>query len=394
MKDYIPPGGTVLPFQSRNVRHSEEELSTDDVEVVQHVRAAAKLAPSSNKFGTTLRSTGVASERAASSRRNPRQHLGQTDRPQIPAPIPASTRAHVALESFSEPDEEMTCLMPSKLILPPASKRSNEMRSTSFRPQHQPQPMRAPHTPQPMRAMAARQESMISHADSMIHHHIPAAPASLAPMAMPSVDSDPRFNPGATVMTSRSLAGRPTVSWAAALVVMGIFAGLVTAAVARGDLDGDAKVAAASQGPAVQQVIPPSAQAQLAAASQPGASPMMGSLYNSGTTSSMAVSTPVNAAPVMMQQPMQQPVMQQPVMQQPVAVAAPIAAKFTPAPRAVAPRAAAPAPVAHVAKADPKPEVKEEKKVAAKSKKDSKSDDMASAKEAQALADAQLAASL
>jgi hypothetical protein len=386
MKDYIPPGGTVLPFQSRNVRHSDEELSTDDVEVVQHVRAAAKLAPSSNKFGTTLRSTGVASERAASSRRNPR-HLGQTDRPQIPAPIPASTRArHVQaeMEVFSEPDEEMTCLMPSKLILPPsssaASKRSNEMRSTSFRPQ----PMRSPHTPQPMRAMAARQESMISHADSMIHHHIPAAPASLAPMAMPSVDSDPRFNPGATVMTSRSLAGRPTVSWAAALVVMGIFAGLVTAAVARGDLDGDAKVAAASQGAAVQQVIP----SQIAAASQPGASPMMGqitgSLYNSGTTSSMAVSAPVNAAPMSMQQPTQQP----------VAVAAPVAAKFTPAPRAAAPRAAAPA-VAHVAKADPKPEVKEEKKiVAGKSKKDSKSDDMASAKEAQALADAQLAASL
>ncbi|MEO9232922.1 MAG: hypothetical protein ABI421_06310, partial [Polyangiaceae bacterium] len=203
----------MLPFQSRNVRHSEDELSTDDVEVVQHVRAAAKLAPSSNKFGTTLRSTGVASERAASSRPNARQarqarqdrHM---DRPQIPAPIPASTRSHHAqeLESFSEPDEEMTCLMPSKLILPPASKRNNEMRSMSFRPQPQsqsrraPEPMRTPNTPQPMRAMAARQESMISQADSMvhqqIHHHIPAPPASLAPMAMPSVDSDPRFNPG------------------------------------------------------------------------------------------------------------------------------------------------------------------------------------------------------
>jgi hypothetical protein len=221
----------------------------------------------------------------------------------------------------------------------------------------------------------------------MIHQHIPAAPASLAPMAMPSVDSDPRFNPGATVLTSRSLAGRPTVSWAAALVVMGIFAGLVTAAVARGDL-GDAKVAAASQ-PVVQQVIPAAAQAQLAAAAQqPAAGPMMGSLYSSGTTSSMAVSAPINAAPMMVQAPVMQ--------QQPVAVAAPVAAKFTPAPRVVStPRAAAPAPVAHVAKADPKPEMKEEKKVVAtKSKKDSKGDDLASAKEAQALADAQLAASL
>ncbi len=292
----------------------------------------------------------------------------------------------------------MTCLMPSKLVLPPAmpssSKRGNEMQSMSFRPQPQSrraEPMR-PHTPQPMRVMAARQESMHSQADSMVHqqlhHHIPAAPASLAPMAMPSVDSDPRFNPAATVMTARSLAGRPTVSWAAALVVMGIFAGLVTAAVARGDLDGDAKVAAASGQPTVQQVLPASAQAQLAAASQPAAGPMMGSLYSPGTTSSMAVSAPISAGPIAQSQPILQPQIQQPV------AAAPVAAKFTPAPRAAAPRAAAPVAHVAVAKADPKPEVKEEKKVAAKSKKETKGDDIASAKEAQALADAQLAASL
>jgi hypothetical protein len=397
MKDHIPPGGTVLPFQSRNVRHSDEELSTDDVEVVQHVRNAARVAPSSNKFGTTQRSTGIASERAASSRRN-----GRNDRPQIPAPIPASTRAHVShhvpqdIASFSESEDEMTCLMPSKMILPPASKRGNEMRqpemrSMEFRPQPQSrraQPMYSPSTPQPMRSVSARQESMISHSDSVIHHHIPAPPASLAPMAMPSVDSE-RFMPGATVLTSRSLAGRPTVSWAAALVVMGIFAGLVTAAVARGDLGGDAKVAAASQ-PVVQQVIP---------SQQPASSPaMMGSLYGSGTTSSMAVSSPMNAAPIQMQP--QMPVVQ-PVAQQPVAVSAPIAARPTPATRVVShPHAAAPAPVARVAAADPKPEVKEakepkeEKVVATKSKKGSKGDDLASAKEAQALADAQLAASL
>ena len=379
----------MLPFQSRSVRqHSDEELSTDDVEVVRHVRNAATVAPSSHRLGSTLRSSGVPSRRNA-----------QIDRPQVPAPIPASTRARAAqapaqeLASFSELDEEMTCLMPSKMILPPANKRGNEMRSMSFRPQPQSrraEPMR-PHTPQPMRVMAARQESMHSQADSMIHHHIPAAPSSLAPMAMPSVDSDPRLNPGATVMTSRSLAGRPTVSWAAALVVMGIFAGLVTAAVARGDLDGDAKVAAASGQPTVQQVIPAAAQAQIAAASQPGASPasplMTGQLYGGGMSSSMAVSAPVSAGPIAQSQPV--------MVQQPVAfAAAPVAAKFTPAPRAIAPRAAAPAPVAHVAKAEPKMEVKEEKKVATKSKKETKGDDIASAKEAQALADAQLAASL
>lgn len=393
----------MLPFQSRNVRHSEEELNTDDleVEVVRHVRNAARVAPSSNKFGTTQRSSGVPSSRSA------RTPARTNDRPQVPAPIPASSRSRYAqepaeMEVFSEQEDEMTCLMPSKMILPPASKRANEMRqpemrSMEFRPQPQShraqrqQSMRSPSTPQPMRSVAHRQESMISQSDSVIHHHIPAPPASLAPMAMPSVDSE-RFMPGATVLTSRSLAGRPTVSWAAALVVMGIFAGLVTAAVARGDLGGDAKVAAASQ-PVVQQVIP---------SQQPASSPaMMGSLYGSGTTSSMAVSAPINAAPMQVQQqtPVMQPAM--PVVQQQVAVAAPVAAKFTPAPRVVShPHAAAPASVARVAAADPKPEVKEakepkeEKVVATKSKKASKGDDLASAKEAQALADAQLAASL
>lgn len=32
----------MLPFQSRNVRHSEEELSTDDVEVVQHAKCGSR----------------------------------------------------------------------------------------------------------------------------------------------------------------------------------------------------------------------------------------------------------------------------------------------------------------------------------------------------------------
>ena len=51
--------------------------------------------------------------------------------------------------------------------------------------------------------------------------------------------SDPRLDPPATVITARTriVAARPTVSWAAALVAMGIFVGLVTAVVARGDAD-------------------------------------------------------------------------------------------------------------------------------------------------------------
>ena len=81
--------------------------------------------------------------------------------------------------------------------------------------------------------------------------HAQPAPASIAPVAMsvaPNAEpSDPRFEVPATVITTRTkvLTGRPTVSWAAALVAMGVFAGLVTAVIARGDGDSmfDATVA-------------------------------------------------------------------------------------------------------------------------------------------------------
>ena len=73
---------------------------------------------------------------------------------------------------------------------------------------------------------------------------VQAGPASVAPVAMsiptPHAEpSDPRFEVPATVITTRTkvLTGRPTVSWAAALVAMGVFAGLVTAVIARGDGD-------------------------------------------------------------------------------------------------------------------------------------------------------------
>lgn len=345
----------MLPFQSRIVDLNPEELNTDDVEVVHHARNAAKLAPSRGNLGSKV------VQRAVQQRRY--------DRPQIPAPIPASTRSSASQSarlpaftasslpsSFQEMEEEMTCLMPAKMILPAppseseAAERASKLRPMSFRP-----------APQPMRVMAARQESFA---------HIPAPPPSLAPMAMPSVDTDPRFNPGATVLTSRSLAGRPTASWAAALVVMGIFAGLVTAAVARGDL-GDSKVAAASQQPAVQQVIPSQQQ-------MPAGSPLLSQTYTA-SAAPMAIGTPITTT-------------------EPVAAAVAVAAKIAPATHA-APRAAAPAPVAHASKPrvidEPKEQPKEQKEIAAKPKKEKKGDsDLASAKEAQALADAQLAASL
>ncbi len=74
-----------------------------------------------------------------------------------------------------------------------------------------------------------------------VNQHVRAA---LKPQPVPSVrpdgqKSDPRIDPPATVVTARTriVAARPTISWAAALVAMGVFVGLVTAVVARGDAD-------------------------------------------------------------------------------------------------------------------------------------------------------------
>jgi hypothetical protein len=67
--------------------------------------------------------------------------------------------------------------------------------------------------------------------------------AALKPQPLPAISehpkSDPRIDPPATVITARMriVAARPTVSWAAALVATGVFVGLVTAVVARGDAD-------------------------------------------------------------------------------------------------------------------------------------------------------------
>lgn len=388
----------MLPFHKRSVQgHQADDISTEDVvEVVHKVRHAASAALSS-RLGSTLRSNDIPA--AAPSRRH------------VPAPIPTPSRAissRPVAPNYGEDEDEMTCLMPAKglIIPPPATRRApvaNVMSSnTSFRPAALPRTApqapvsRAPmygarettphdarsinerriHRMAPMAVVAARQETGV----------VPAAPASLAPMAMPLVDSEPHINPGATVLTARSLKSRPTASWAAALVAMGIFAGLVTAAVARGDFSGgDSKVAAAAASPqvAAAQVIPSQPQ------SQPAASPIMPSSFMPTSAAPMAISSPAQMTSAAAE---------------PVAVAA----KFSPTPKA-APKASAPAPhVSHAAaapaadkseakveaKADTKSDAKEEKKVASRGKKDKDDSTMASAKEAQALADAQLAASL
>jgi hypothetical protein len=67
----------------------------------------------------------------------------------------------------------------------------------------------------------------------------PSVPPPSSRRAM-GPDSDPRVDLPPTVITTRTRTvsvGRPTFSWSAALVAMGVFVGLVSAVVARGDTD-------------------------------------------------------------------------------------------------------------------------------------------------------------
>jgi hypothetical protein len=63
--------------------------------------------------------------------------------------------------------------------------------------------------------------------------------SALKPQPIPAEIENLKSDPPATVITARTriVAARPTMSWAAALVAMGVFVGLVTAVVARGDAD-------------------------------------------------------------------------------------------------------------------------------------------------------------
>ena len=181
-------------------------------------------------------------------------------RREVAFPPPASDRPRVFSQSVS--DEDMTTLLPRKGMTfsarPPAAVAPQPMPtrspSSSPKPMLQEPPTRQfvkPSSPPPSISPVAGPPRASNRAPAP-----PAAPPSeravLAgqharsalkpqpvPMIAPERKSDPRLDVPATVITARTriVAARPTVSWAAALVAMGVFVGLVTAVVARGDAD-------------------------------------------------------------------------------------------------------------------------------------------------------------
>jgi hypothetical protein len=343
----------VLPFTKRNIRNEEEAIHTGDFEVVASPAAAPQ---ASSSF-----------------------------------PPPAADRPRVFARSIA--DDEMTTLMPRKGMTfsvrpPPATEPAPMPKRTSSRP---PKPMlEEPPTRQFMKPSAPPPPSVSPVAgpprQAAAPVSVPMGRTALKPQPVPveSLKSDPKIDPPATVITARTriVTARPTMSWAAALVAMGIFVGLVTAVVARGDADTLIDAAASFVDPSGGR----------AAASGASTAPSLQTKADSTPSSYVAVVDTLAAPPVpeapkvaVADLPTAAPMPQRPA---PVAWAAPRRA-WHPAPKA-APKAA---PAAE--RAD-----RAEERVAAAPKKEAPKkahaddDDISGASAADALAKAQLEASL
>ncbi len=405
----------MLPFHKRSGRSDEvEDLKSEDIDIIAIARPGLRVP-------TPL----------------PPPRPLPTPMPP-PSVRPPSSRPRV-MESLTD---EVTCLMPAKsLTLPPPPRSSARPGAfadadDSSRTLLRTGPSSAPASYAPAAPSSGRQlgtlppqtlsPRALPYAGVAIppaagmpmgfQHMIPAAPPSVAPVSygLARGGSDPRLDPPGTVITTRTklLTGRPTLSWGAALVALGVFAGLVTAVLARGDGDSlvdatasfvdpsHAKAAAAPavdlhaptlqpMAPATQPMAPVAPVVAPQVAAMPAAAPMAPAAMpvaaaapapESAAVAPMAYAHPAETKPAPEKIEKKDP-------PKPAAVAAPAA---PPARVAAAAPAARPMPMP-TPKAD-KPAPAE--KVAAEKPAKHGKDDIASAKEAKALADAQLEASL
>jgi hypothetical protein len=343
-----PLEDTVLPFHKRPAKKTDdlaEDLATGDIyEVIKAPHAMAALRAPKSQF------------------------------PSAPSNRPRVFNNHY-------PDE-VTTLMPAKgfdafpappVPAPPPSRTFVKSRTPTRSVATKYQGYQRPSTQTNYRPMAGMPVTSLA--------PIPAPPNSLAPMAMPS-DSSGSI-PGTVITARAKRIGSPTMSWSAALVAMGIFAGLVTAVVARGDGDALLDATASFVDPG-HSAAPTQAPTQFAAAVQAPMAPM--------ALTSPAMATPVLPAPSAVIPPTvllaNIPVMSAKPRTAPVAFAAPpakreVAKVAPPAAKPVAPPVAAPkAEKPVVAAAAPKAS----KKAVVKGDLD--------AEAANALAQAQLAQSL
>jgi len=219
-------------------------------------------------------------------------------------------------------------------------------------------------------------------------------------------DSAGNLDVPATVITARTkaLTGRPTFSWAAALMAMGVFVGLVSAVIARGDTDALIDATAAFVDPSHTPA------ARMAVGAQPMAVMPMTMPTVAPVSPTVPPQAPIAMAPAVGAPMVGAPTVASPATQTPAQCAVdgqPKATRVESLPRAEARIAAAPQrrPAPHHAAPAPRPAPKAEPKaIAAADKADKtekvvaepkkKSEDADTASAADALARAQLEASL
>lgn len=312
-------------------------------------------------------------------------------------PAPMSQRPE-PVSASSVTADSVTRMMPSKMAsdMPPppasrASSRPSRPAPASVRPDVSFRPSTEVTMVRPLAATGSATSS-VSDADRVKAQIKAVRAARAAEKAVRDSESDPRLDPPASTVTAGIvIKGRPTASWAMALVAMGLFGGLLTAVVARGD--GDSLVAAGAA------FVDPGQAAQITAAHelQPFQPTMIQAPVQAAAVTqapsvmdtSDIVPTVVVAATEASQAPKVETKIAAVAKPAPVAAPRPIAPKVAAPPAAEKPVAAltpAPKPAAAAPPAAPKP--------AAKPKAPAVNDDMANAAAADALAKAQLESSL
>jgi hypothetical protein len=357
----------VLPFTKRPARSDSPELiHTGDIEVVK--APEAKRASAFPKPSSRPRAFSRSASDEEMTTLLPRKGMTFSVRPGAPVtPVP----------------------MPKRISTNPPKAQLEEPPTRQFVRPSAPPPSISPVAGPPR--SSNRPLAATTRGANLVHQR-----AALRPQPVPVIGderkSDPRIDPPATVITARTriVAARPTISWAAALVTMGVFVGLVTAVVARGDADTLIDAAAS--------FVDPSGHA---AASGSAGDTMAVHTKASETHSHVVVTADTLMAPdpattdarIAWEQQSAVPTPPRPA---PVAYAAPVHHAWHPAAHA-APVAAA-APAAHEEKvaavAKPAPAAKAAPAAAAAKPAKANDDDVESASAADALAKAQLEASL
>jgi hypothetical protein len=260
----------VLPFSKRRQEPSVSDVVvTGEIEVVRERRSAPP--PSSRRLVDPDSSTRIAVAKPRSRRVAPEPFLDEEPfycvEARQPTIVPPSSKSNLP-DLLADSDDDMTRLMPhrARLALATSSRRpapfvppptptpplSSAYTPTppSSRPIHPDsrlaitmppegrQSDRLPTTPQP-RTLAVLPVRTVTREEARAAH-LERAPDSLRPVAMTAmvgaeISGKHEPPPTSTTMRTHILTGRPTMSWAAALVVLGVFMGVATSLYARGD---------------------------------------------------------------------------------------------------------------------------------------------------------------